>query len=69
MAVTKLEETTIEQVEEALGHFVKSSKGLTHGQRQVGNDTWTSPWDILHASIDELLDRWEVLRLEALAAA
>lgn len=66
--VTKIEETTIEQVEEALVHFTKSSMALEKGQRQVGNDTWTSPWDVIHASIDELLDRWETLQLEAMAA-
>lgn len=66
--VTKIEETTIEQVEEALGHFVKSSMALEKGQRQVGNANWISPWDSMHAAIDELLDRWETLKLEELAA-
>lgn len=66
--VTNLEDSSREQIEEALGHFVAASKGLARGHRQVGNSNWTSPWDIMHASIDELLDRWEVLRLEAPAA-
>lgn len=65
--VTKLEEATREQVEDALGHFVQAAQGLGR-KRTVGNLEWTSPWDIIHGSIDELLDRWEILKLEEMAA-
>lgn len=53
------DETTIEDVTEALGYLNADAKEC---QQVVGNDTWESPWDKVHGRINDMLDKWESLR-------
>lgn len=53
------EETTVEEVVEALGHVNTDAKKC---KQIVGNSTFESPWDKAHAQINNLLDHLDELR-------
>lgn len=52
------EETTREDVIEALGHLNAEAKKCN---QLLGNDTWQSPWDRAHERIDAMLDQLEAV--------
>lgn len=58
-AVRLDEDSTVEEVMQALGHLNADAKKC---HQIVGNDTWKSPWDIAHEWINDALDKLEVLR-------
>lgn len=50
------EETTADDLIEALGNLNESTKKL---QQIIGSEEWTSPWDVAHERINALLDALE----------
>jgi hypothetical protein len=57
--MTITEDTTPEDVIEALGHLNGEAKKC---RQVVGNSEWQSPWDIAHERINDALDKLELIR-------
>lgn len=52
------EPATKEDLAEAIMHHGKAAQEMKN--KAIGNSNWLSPYDALHARINELLDQWEV---------
>jgi hypothetical protein len=48
---------TREDIEEAITHHAEAASSMKN--KSIGNSQWTSPYDGIHARINELLDQWE----------